>query len=120
MFEPHSQPLLPIGRFWSRLLRHFVLSLVLLAIALGIGVVGYRELEGLSWVDAILNASMILGGMGPVSELHTAAGKLFASVYALFSGVFVIALAGLLFAPVFHRFLHAFHLESEETNESET
>ena len=70
---------------------------------------GYHQTEGLPWLDALLNASMILSGMGPVQELHTTAGKLFASFYALFSGVMFITLAGVLFAPVFHRFLHKFH-----------
>jgi hypothetical protein len=82
--------------------------------ALGLGTFGYHYLEGLPWIDAELNASMILSGMGPVAELHTTAGKLFASFYALFSGVAFIAIAGVLLAPVYHRFLHQFHLEIED------
>lgn len=93
------------------MVRHVLLSLGLLIAALAAGATGYHLLEGLNWIDAVLNASMLLGGMGPVDLMHTAAGKIFASIFALFSGVFVLAVAGLLFAPVLHRLLHAFHLE---------
>ena len=68
----------------------------------------------MSWIDALLNASMILGGMGPVGELRTTPGKLFASFYALYSGLIVLVAAGVIFAPLFHRFLHSFHLEVED------
>jgi hypothetical protein len=78
-----------------------------------VGIIVYHLCAGLSWVDALLNASMILTGMSPVNEPHTVAGKLFASFYALFSGVVFITAVALLLAPVFHRFLHKFHLESE-------
>ncbi len=81
----------------------------LVAISLGIGMAGYKITEGMGWVDAFYNASMILGGMGPANELHTDAGKIFASLYALYSGLFVIAVMGILLAPVFHRQLHKFH-----------
>ncbi len=76
-----------------------------------LGIIGYHSLEGLSWVDSTLNAAMILGGMGPVNELHTTGGKLFAAGYALSSGVVFLAAAGVLFAPVLHRLMHKFHLE---------
>jgi hypothetical protein len=82
--------------------------------ALAIGVIGYHGLENLRWVDSILNASMILGGMGPVTVLQTSGGKLFASGYALFSGVIFLVVAGLLFAPIFHRLLHHFHMDAED------
>jgi hypothetical protein len=82
--------------------------------ALFVGVFGYHTLEGLPWIDALLNASMILGGMGPVNELRTDAGKIFASIYALFSGLVFMIVAGILFTPILHRFLHRFHLESSE------
>jgi hypothetical protein len=75
---------------------------------------GYHFLEGFSWIDSLLNASMILGGMGPVNPLQTNNGKLFASAYALFSGMIFLVIIGVLFAPLFHRFLHHFHLEAEE------
>ncbi len=117
MHERHTQPLLPRARFFSRLLRHAAVSIILLLAALSIGVFGYHILESLSWVDSILNASMLLGGMGPVNEMHTTAGKLFASIYALFSGVFVLGIAGILFSPIFHRLLHAFHLEGANYDE---
>lgn len=96
------------------MLRHVLLSLGLLTAALAAGAAGYHYIEGFAWIDSFLNASMLLGGMGPVDVLHTASGKLFASAYALFSGIFVLAVAGLLFAPVLHRLLHRFHLELDD------
>lgn len=78
-----------------------------------IGILGYHIFEGLPWIDSLLNASMILGGMGPVNELKTEAGKIFASLYALFSGIVFIAAASILVAPVFHRFLHKFHIQDK-------
>jgi len=83
-------------------------------ISLLIGVAGYHFTEGLPWLDSLLNASMILGGMGPVNELHTSGGKLFASFYALFSGIIFLASVAILLAPVAHRFLHRLHLEGKE------
>ena len=88
-------------------------ALTVLASALGVGVVGYHRIEGWSWIDALLNASMILAGMGPVDTVRTVNGKLFASFYALFSGVLFLAVAGILIAPVVHRLLHHFHVESD-------
>jgi hypothetical protein len=82
--------------------------------SLGIGILGYHYLESLSWIDSLLNASMILGGMGPVNELRTNAGKVFASFYALYSGIVLLASVGVLAAPIFHRFMHRFHLELED------
>jgi hypothetical protein len=90
------------------------IALAIDAGSLLVGVVGYHVLEGLSWVDALLNASMILGGMGPVNAIHTTAGKLFASFYAIYSGLIFLVVAGVLLAPVIHRFMHHFHLETEE------
>lgn len=116
MFEKRIQPLQPRHHFLKRVARHFCLALALILGALGLGTFGYHYLEGLPWIDAELNASMILAGMGPVAELRTTAGKLFASFYALFSGVAFLAIAGVLLAPVYHRFLHQFHLEIEEAD----
>jgi hypothetical protein len=82
-----------------------------MALSLGLGVLGYHLTEGLSWLDSLLNASMILGGMGPVDVLHTPAGKLFASFYALFSGAVFLGMAGIVVAPIAHRLLHRLHLE---------
>jgi hypothetical protein len=87
---------------------------VIILFSLGIGVLGYHLTEGLPWLDALLNASMILGGMGPVDPIRTDAGKWFASFYALFSGMVLLVAAGVLIAPVFHRFLHRFHLEIKD------
>jgi hypothetical protein len=112
MYEHRTQPLLPRHLFIRRMLGHGVAALCLAFVSLGIGVVGYHITEGLPWLDALLNASMILGGMGPVNELHTVAGKLFASVYALFSGVAFLATVGILVAPVVHRLLHHLHMEA--------
>lgn len=114
MFEHRRQPLLPRRAFMLRILRYGLSALALIFLALGIGVLGYHEAEGLPWIDALLNAAMILGGMGPVNELHTLSGKLFASFYALFSGLVFIVSAGVLFAPLVHRFFHYFHMEFGE------
>ncbi|MHB8454685.1 MAG: hypothetical protein ACYDDO_08265 [Acidiferrobacterales bacterium] len=113
MYEHRREPLLPRAAFIRRAIKSAYVATLVVALALGIGVLGYHQLEGLSWIDALLNASMILGGMGPVSELHTDWGKLFASAYALFSGIVFITVSGILLAPFLHRFLHRFHLESE-------
>jgi hypothetical protein len=80
---------------------------------LGTGIIGYHYFENLSWIDAFANAAMILSGMGPLTTLQTESGKLFAGCYALFSGLAFIVIIGVVFAPVVHRFLHKFHLESE-------
>ena|SRR5438067_2385699 len=114
MFEHKRQRLLPRRAFARRVVLHAVMALVIVAVALGIGVLGYHEIDRLPWIDALLNASMILGGMGPVNELCSTGAKLFASFYALFSGLVFITVTGVLFAPVIHRFLHRFHLELEE------
>ena len=83
--------------------------------SLALGVCGYHILEGLPWIDSLLDASMILGGMGPVDPIRTTAGKLFASFYALYSGLAIISVAGLLLAPIVHRFLHRFHIEGRHS-----
>jgi hypothetical protein len=111
MFEHRSKPLLPRRQFYARLARGVGIGLVVIALALGLGMMGYRTFEGMSWVDAFVNAAMILSGMGPVSSLQTTGGKIFAGCYALFSGLAFIAILGIIFAPVFHRFLHRFHVE---------
>src|SRR5208337_1269290 len=106
MFEHRSKPLLPRPAFYRRLARSLAIGLVVIAFALGIGMVGYRAFEPMSWVDAFVNAAMILSGMGPVSSLQTDGGKIFAGCYALFSGLAFITILGIVFAPIFHRFLH--------------
>ena len=113
-YEHQSDPLLPRRGYLLRLLGHTLLALTIIAMALFIGVAGYHFIGGLSWIDSLLNASMILGGMGPVDLLTTVPAKLFASFYALFAGVAFLAIAGVLIAPVAHRFLHRLHLEIVE------
>lgn len=115
MLEHKRQPIAPLGVFFWRLARSGGIALLTVAAALSIGIYGYYATEHLPLIDALLNASMILGGMGPVSELHTDAGKLFAAGYALFSGLVFMMVAGILFAPILHRFLHRFHLETGES-----
>ena len=110
IYERRSQPLATGAQFRRRLAWHALFALSIMVVALAIGVLGYRMTEGMPWIDALLNASMILGGMGPVGELHTDCGKVFASIYALFSGVVFIGLAGVLLAPLMHRLMHRFHL----------
>lgn len=111
MYEPRNHPLLSRARFAKRVVRHFLLALLILALGLGIGVVGYHSLAKLSWIDSLLNASMILGGMGPVDPLHSSAAKIFASCYALFSGLAFVGIASLIVAPFAHRLLHRFQLD---------
>jgi hypothetical protein len=111
MYERHHEPLISREVYLRRIARNGGLATATILAALFLGVSGYHWIEGFPWVDSILNASMILGGMGPVGELHTTAGKLFAAAYALFSGLMFIVVVGLLFAPVIHRFLHNFHME---------
>ncbi len=118
-FEHHTQPLLSRPQFYRRMGRFAALALVLVTISLLIGIFGYRVLEGMSWIDALLNASMILGGMGPVDPLKTEAGKVFASFYALFSGIIFLVVASLLVAPLFHRLLHQFHLEAAKADDDD-
>jgi hypothetical protein len=117
-FEHRKEPLATTGEFFRRMARFAALATGIILVSLGIGILGYHYLEGLSWIDSLLNASMILGGMGPVAPLRTDAGKLFASFYALFSGMVFLVAVGVLIAPIFHRFLHHFHLEIDEGRDS--
>ena len=113
-FERRKEPLASTSDFLRRMVRFAGLATTIILVSLGIGILGYHYLEGLSWIDSLLNASMLLGGMGPVNPLQTTAGKLFASFYALFSGMVFLVAVGVLIAPVFHRFLHHFHIEMDE------
>jgi hypothetical protein len=113
MYERRNHPLLSRRKFAGRVARHLLLALFLVGIALEIGVLGYHLLGGLSWIDSLLNASMILGGMGPVDPLHSSPAKIFASCYALFSGLAFIGIASLIVAPFAHRFLHRFHIDEK-------
>jgi hypothetical protein len=118
MFEHHTKPLLPRREYYRRIARNIGLGALVIALSLGIGMIGYHVFEKLPWIDAFLNASMILSGMGPVATLQSAGGKIFAGCYALFSGIALISIVGIIFAPVVHRFLHKFHLEDEGRNQS--
>ena len=113
MFEHHKTPLLPRRVFFARLALSAGIGFLIILVSLGIGMIGYHQFENLSWVDAFANAAMILSGMGPLTMLQTNSGKLFAGFYALFSGLAFIIIIGIVFAPVVHRFLHKFHLESD-------
>ena len=114
MYEHRHQPLLSHRRYVNRVTRHVLGALALLLGTLLLGMAGYHWLEDLSWIDAYVNATMILGGMGPVAELHTGTGKLFAGTYALFAGLVFVVGIGVVLAPVLHRAIHRFHLDEKE------
>ena len=117
-FERQYHPLAPTKVFARRLLGMTLLAATILLVALAIGILGYRNLAGIDWIDALLNASMILGGMGPVGELHSSGAKVFASMYALFAGLVFMLSTGILIAPVLHRALHKFHLDDRDLPQS--
>lgn len=112
-FEHKQQPLASKPRYYSRVLRNVFAGLLILSSFLLLGVLGYRYTCGFPWLDSLLNASMILSGMGPTNPITTDAGKWFASFYALFSGVVFITTIGVILAPVLHRAFHKFHLEND-------
>jgi hypothetical protein len=112
MFEHRRQPLVPRSIFYARVARSAALACAIIFASLIVGIAGYHFLEQMPWIDAFLNAAMILSGMGPVGQLHTSAGKIFVGCYALFSGLAFISSVGVVFAPIFHRFLHKFHVEA--------
>jgi hypothetical protein len=114
MFEKTNERILPARLFARRMARCALLWLVLMAAALGVGVAGYCWIADMTLVDAIFNAAMILTGMGPASELSIPAAKLFASAYAIFSGLVFVVLMGVILAPVAHRLLHHFHMDSDQ------
>ena len=113
MFEQRKKPLLPRRAFYLRMARSLALALAIVMVSLGIGMAGYHGFERRSWLDAFLNAAMILSGMGPVAPMQTTGGKLFAGCYALFSGLALITTLAVIVAPLFHRFLHKFHLDAD-------
>lgn len=114
MFESKKQKLLPWPLFVGRMVRSLFFAGIVVLIALAVGVLGYHFVAGFPWVDAFLDASMILTGMGPVGALSTTGAKLFAAAYALFSGLVFLTVMGVTLAPLLHRLLHKFHLEEEE------
>ena len=119
MFEHHLTPLLPWPQFRARMAAAAGIGLALIGVSLVIGMLGYRYIAGQAWPDAFLNAAMILSGMGPVGELKTTGAKIFAGIYALYSGLTLISIVGVVIAPIVHRFLHKFHLEAEKGSQGE-
>ena len=113
-YEHVSQPVAQLPHFLRRQLRSVAFGLVIIAVALFAGMLGYHRVVGLSWIDSFENAAMILSGMGPLASPGTDAGKIFAGSYALFSGIAVLAIAGVIAAPLVHRFLHRLHADPEE------
>jgi hypothetical protein len=111
IYERRHHPLAPAHVFRRRVLTSAGLACGVLGASLAVGVAGYHWWGGLAWLDALVNASMILGGMGPVDPITHPAGKWFASAYALYSGVALLTSVGIIFAPAVHRLLHAFHLD---------
>ena len=116
MFEHRNEPLLPRRHYYRRLVRHGTIAAGVLLGGLLTGMTGYHCLEGQGWTDAFANAAMILSGMGPLDPIKTAAGRIFAGIYAIFSGVAFLTTVGILLAPVVHRGLHRFHLERRTTD----
>jgi hypothetical protein len=114
MYEPRTEPPVPRALFLRRVARHFAFTVLLVLGSVGGGMLGYHHFEGLGWLDAFLNAAMLLGGMGPVEMPRTPNGKLFAGFYALYAGLVFIVLAGVIGAPILHRLLHKFHWDAEE------
>jgi hypothetical protein len=114
VYEHRRHPPLSPQQFRLRLLRHVALAALLLAVSLWLGMLGYEHYEHLAWRDAFLNACMLLGGMGPVNNPVTGAGKLFAGWYALYAGLVFLVAATLILAPVLHRMLHLFHFDERD------
>jgi hypothetical protein len=114
-YEHHRQPIAAHPVFFRRVLLHLAMAVSLISVSLGIGILGYHHLGGLAWEDALVEASMLMGGQGPVygQSLTTIPAKLFSSAYALFSGIVLIALFGIILAPIFHRILHRLHVSEK-------
>jgi hypothetical protein len=111
MFENRSSPLLPRRAFIHRMRNCVLLAAAISLVTLLVGICGYHVLEKMPWADSFANASMILSGMGPLGNLNTTAGKIFAGFYALFCGLIFVTIVTILLAPILHRALHKFHLE---------
>ena len=114
MYEHRKQKLAPMKTFYQRVFKNILIALLIMCVCLLLGLLGYHYSADIGWLDSLHNASMILSGMGPVVTINTVSGKWFSSFYALFSGISFITFVGVLFAPVYHRFLHKFHLDIEK------
>jgi len=112
-FERKHERLAPLSVFIRRLLYALFFGGSIVAVALFLGIAGYHWIAGFGWVDSLLEASMILGGMGPINPLSSNGAKLFASAYALFSGLVFIAIMGVILSPVIHRIMHSFHIDEQ-------
>ena len=119
-YETKGEKPIAWAHFVDRMIRHGSIAGLLIVLSLGLGMAGYMGFEHLGVVDAFMNASMILGGMGPVAEVKSTGGKLFAGTYALYSGLVFLVVAGLLLAPVVHRVLHRFHAEASAKNDNKS
>lgn len=113
MYESKNKKLASKKVFFMRFFLNLTVGAIVLGICLLMGMLGYHYFESLSWIDSYVNAAMILSGMGPVNELKTDAGKIFAGTYALFSGIIFLVFMTIIFIPIFHRFYHEFHLEKD-------
>jgi len=116
MYEHRSEVLLSRPAFLRRMVRHGALALLLVVGSLLLGLVGFHFLGAQAWIDALLNAAMLLGGMGPVGDMGPTAGKLFATVYALYSGLAFLIVSSVLFAPLFHRVVHKLHMDLDDAD----
>lgn len=108
MFENRHHKLLPLNKFYSRVIIHLIIGFGVIVLFLGVGVLGYRYFENMDWITAYENAAMILSGMGPVDILYSNEGKIFAGTYALLSGIIFLVVMAIILAPLFHRFFHKF------------
>ena len=117
MYESRHKSPLTRAKFLRRIFSHLLAGFGVIVASLAIGMIGYVEFEGLPWIDAFLNAAMLLGGMGPVHLPQTEAGKLFAGFYALYAGLVLIVVAAILISPVIHRVLHRFHWDGASRDE---
>jgi len=116
IYERRNDELAPVLLFIRRVIGSLAIALCLIALALSIGISGYHFIAGFDWIDSLLEASMILGGMGPIKELPNDTAKIFAALYALFSGLIFIALMGIILSPVAHRIMHKFHVDDEDVD----
>jgi hypothetical protein len=111
MYEHKKQPVATTATFYQRILKNILIALFIMAVCLAIGVAGYHFTDNIPWIDAVHNASMILSGMGPVVEIKSDTGKIFSSMYALFSGVVFLSIVGFILAPAIHRIFHRLNHE---------